>query len=54
MLHGNLRLRDVFHDPLVAMANNTSDDLMRGLCGQPLHGFDNEFSGLIILKFNRS
>ena len=44
-LHGNLRLRDVFHRPLKTMENNTYDDLARGLCGQRLGAFDNEFSG---------
>ena len=44
-LHRNLRLRDVFNNPVITMSNDTYDDLMRGLCGQPLHAFDNVFTG---------
>lgn len=40
----SLRLRDVFHNPLHLLANNTYDDLARGLCAQPLHEFNNVYS----------
>lgn len=39
-----MRLRDVFHNPLHLLANNTYDDIMRGLCTQSLQDFNNVYS----------
>ncbi len=39
-----MRLRDIFHKPKICMSNNTMDDVMRGMCGQPLSRFDNIFT----------
>ena len=41
----SLRLRDIFHKPIHLLANNTFDELARGLCAQPLHDFNNVYSG---------
>lgn len=39
-----MRLRDVFHDPLKLVANNTFDELMRGLAAQALRQFNNKYT----------
>jgi len=41
---GEFRLRDSFHQPLKLLANNTFDDLIRGMALQPAWSFNNIFS----------
>jgi peroxidase len=38
------RLRDIFHNPLTLLANNTYDELMRGITAQPMQEFNNMYS----------
>lgn len=43
-LTDKLQLREVFHNPLSLLANETYDDITRGMCMQPLREFNNVFS----------
>ena len=40
----SLKLRDIFHDPLQLLANNTYDELTRGLAAQSVHDFNNVYT----------
>ena len=43
-LSGSLQLREIFHKALTVLSNDTYDDIMRGLCTQPVQEFNNVFS----------
>jgi len=40
----SLRLRDIFHNPMTLTANDTHDELIRGMAAQTVREFDNEFT----------